>query len=155
MALATNALVTFYDSYTDLSSTPAAVNDGALSVAGDLNTWTNDDNTERATVTLKGQYPSGTLVTDARIDVIAQLIDVIGTDDTPAPTTAYEQIFCGSFRVKAAQAVSTDAFYQADIRIPGGKSGQVIQFYLSNKTGVQMSASWTFQIADKSIGPKA
>lgn len=151
MAIGTDAAIHFFGTQDSLDDTSAAVTSGSFSVAGDLLTWTNDDDAIEASVTLEGTF---SVAPDANSSValFAALQDVQSTNDDSAPTVNYQHTFLGSFPVKD---VTSNQFTTISIALPNAKSSQIYQFYIRNQTGQTISAAWDVHITPRTVGPHA
>ena len=56
MAISTDSAIDFFGTQDTLGTTSADVTDTSFSIAGDLSTWTNDDDAPQAAVTLNVNY---------------------------------------------------------------------------------------------------
>lgn len=130
-------------------TTTSAINDGAMSVAADVTTWTNTEDATHATLILLWQYPSGTI--DGNINIHIRPLNVDGTNDVPAPTATDQINLCGSFNLATAQSAATDTAYISTISLVPWqmKTSQEFEFYLFNDSGVQISANWDLDIVTK------
>jgi hypothetical protein len=125
------------------------------SVAADLLAWTNDDDAGKATAVLTWQYPSGTLNTNATVELHARRLNYAGAVDEAEPSAGYSGAYVGTFRLDNALAASTDSVAMIPIALDSIKASQEYAFYILNKTGVQISAGWKIEIMPKTVGPHA
>ena len=155
MAISTDAVIDFFGSLTALGNTTSTVaNDAFSDGTNDLTAWTNSDDAPQATAVL--EFTTAT-TGDAGsvINLYAVLIDVgnAGTEDTEVPDANFPNIYLGSFPHNnpstSAQTVT------ALITLPNAVIGQVYNFYIENKTGQTISASWELTIRPKTLGPHA
>jgi hypothetical protein len=156
MAIGTDALIEFFGTQDDLSNTTSAVSNDAFSDGtNDLSAWTNDDDAPEAEFVFKGQFPSGTLDANPHFNLYARLIDIDGTDDTEVPDANNLANHICTFNWPVDQGATTDAVVKATGRLPNVETSQVYHFYLENKSGVSLSASWSLKVTPKTVGPHA
>lgn len=56
MAISTDAAVEFFGTQDTVTSSSSSVADNAFSVAGDITTWTNDDDAPMASIVLEATF---------------------------------------------------------------------------------------------------
>ena len=151
MAIGTGAAIDFFNTQSDLDSTSGSVTNGALSVAGDLNTFTNSLDAREASFILESTFIV-TPTVGSSVILIAQLLDIEGTNDASVPTANYLQIPLGAFQVKN---VTTIQRIPLIVSLPNNNSGQIYQFFIQNNAGQTMSAGWTIFETAKAVGSKA
>jgi len=136
----------------DDTSTSSIAND-AFSVAADIATWTNDDDAPFCVMVLMCQW--ATAPDDGSIiNIYARKLNVEGTNDSPAPSTANQDQIIGFFTVDGDVATATDAYHVTDwMTLPNHYSSQQYDFYLENKTGQTISANWDMWITPVTKGP--
>ena len=150
MAIVTEDFIEKFGTQDALDDSSATVVDDAVSLAGDLSEWTNDDDAPFAVAILEFDYAVNPTV-GSSVLLLAQLIDVSGTDDTEPPTTTYLHIPLGTFPVKGQ---ITPQFASIRSELPNTKTSQVYQFYiLNNKTGQTIQAGWDLRVTPYTIGP--
>ena len=152
MAISTDAAIEFFGTQDSLDNTSSAVTDGSFSAGNsDLSQWTNDDDAKYATAILEGTY---SVAPDANstVDLYAQLIDIVSTNDSTAPDANNPHVYLGSFPLNDSTSAQ---FIPIEISLPNTKTSQVYQFYIHNNGGQTLGAGWDLHITPKSIGPHA
>ena len=155
MAIGSGDRVDKYGTLDDLGNTSSAVSDGQYSVAGDLISWTDDDDVSRATVAMTWQYPSGTLDAGAYAELHGRRINYTGTTDEEVPSDDYRGALVGRFRLDDGLATATDSVSVTSIDLNSFKTSQEYEFYIKNASGVQISAGWKVEIAPVTDGARA
>lgn len=156
MPIATNDLIDKFGTQDTITTgTPASIAGGTFSVAGDVATWTNDENAPLAQFALRCQWATVTGVANKRVVLYARLLDIDGTDDAIAPSTNRKSQPIAAFNVYAA-AAATDYWFDSGLcRLPNGKASQPYEFYLENASGQTISAGWGLKITPISQGMAA
>lgn len=151
MAIATGAAVEFFGTQDTLGTSSAAVADAAFSIAGDLSTWTNDDDAPMASVTLLANF-SVAPTANTSVNLYLRLLDVQGTNDGTVPDANFQHTYVGSFPLND----STIAQYiTIDIGLPNSVTSQQYEFYVENQSGQSLPAGWDIYVTPKAIGPAA
>jgi hypothetical protein len=155
MAIDTGAAIDFFGSLTALGNTTSSVSNDAFSDGtNDLTAWTNSDDAKEATAVL--EFTTAT-TGDAGsvINLYAVLIDVgnAGTEDSEVPDANFPNIYLGSFPHNNPSTSAQTA--PIPIALPNAIASQVYNFYIENKTGQTISASWELTIRPKATGPHA
>lgn len=153
MAIGTDSLIDFFGTLDDLDSSSAAVTNTSFSVAGDLATWTNDDDATEAF--LVGLFTFGTNPTAGSIiNVYLQPLDIADTTkDQDAPSATNPRFLVASFPMVAT---TSEQVHAERIRLPNGKTSQEYQPWIYNvNTGQTLSAGWSLQITPITPGPHA
>lgn len=151
MAIGTDAAIEFFGTQDTLGTSSAAVSDGAFSIAGDLSTWTNDDDAPTANVVLLANYSSAP-DTNSSLALFVRPIDIQSTNDQDVPTANFQHSYVGSFPVKD---VTTAQYSSINISLPNTKTSQGYEFYIQNDSGQTVPAGWDIYVTPKTIGPKA
>lgn len=151
MAIGTDALIDFFGTQDALDSTSSAVTDGSFSVAGDLNTWTNDDDAPTAHAVL--EFTCST-APDAGsfIELHLQPLNMVSTSDADVPDANFTPYYAGSFPVND---VTSAQFSPLEFHIPNYKTSSVYQPFIRNQAGQTISAGWDLHITPKTGGPHA
>ena len=151
MAISTDAAIEFFGTQDTLGTTSAAVADAAFSIAGDLSTWTNDDDAPTASVILTVNY---SVAPDANSSVALFLrpINIQSTNDQEIPDVNYLHSYVGSFPVND---VTTAQYSLITISLLNTKTSQEYEFYIQNNSGQSMPAGWDIFVTPKTIGPHA
>jgi len=151
MAISTNAVIEFFGTADTLGTTPATVVNGAISLASDLQEWTNDDDAPLAMIMLTFETDT-TGTAGSTIDLYCQLMNISGTDDEEPPdTTDFLHHYMGSFYHNYP---SQDLQYQAiRVALPNMYTSQVYNFYIVNNTGQTIAATWDLTITPLTYGP--
>lgn len=152
MAIATDDTIVKFGTLDDLDSSSSTVADAAYSVAGDLTSWTNDDDVPMAAVV--GLFTFGVAPTaSTTIDLFARPLNIADTTkDADVPADNIPREYLGSFIV---DSVTAEQVIAIDVALPLVKSSQEFEFYIKNNCGQTLSAGWSLQITPKSFGPHA
>jgi len=151
MAIGTDSAVEFFGTQDTLGTSSATVADAAFSIAGDLSTWTNDDDAPMASVTALIDYAVAPDV-NTSVNLYVRLLNTQSTNDSEIPDANYQHKFVGSFPVND---VTTNQYITIDIGLPNGKTSQEYEFYIENRTGQTIQAGWDIYVTPKTIGPHA
>ena len=151
MTIGTDAAVEFFGTQDTLGTSSAAVSDNAYSVAGDLSTWTNDDDAPMATVVLLADF---SVAPDANssINLYLRLLDISGTNDGDVPDANFQHTYVGSFPLND---VTTAQYIPIVISLPNVVTSQQYEFYVENQSGQSLPAGWDVTVGPKTIGPHA
>jgi hypothetical protein len=149
MAISTDAAIEFFGTQDTLGTSSASVADAAFSVAGDLSTWTNDDDAPQANVILLANF---SVAPDANSSIALFLrpLNIQSTNPQDIPTANFQQSYVGSFPVKN---VTTAQYVSINISLPNTKASQGYELYLQNNTGQSLPAGWDVYVTPKTIGP--
>lgn len=151
MAISTDSAIEFFGTQDTLGTTAGTVADDAFSVAGDLSTWTNDDDAPMASVTALIDYAVAPDANSA-VNLYLRMLNTQSTNDNEIPDANYQHKYVGSFPVND---VTTNQYITIDISLPNSKTSQEYEFYIENKTGQTIQASWDIYVTPKTIGPHA
>jgi len=134
------------------AATPGAVASTVLSLAADIDAWTNTDDLSSAMATLVCTFGTAPAA-GTTVDLYAQFTAVnTEGDDDEVPTTTFKETYLGSFPLKAT---TSEQVKTIEIPLSNWKSSSIYQFYVLNGSAVSMSASvWELWIAPKTVGPK-
>lgn len=151
MAIAADAAIEFFGTQDTLGTSSAAVADAAFSIAGDLSTWTNDDDAPQASVVLLANF---SVAPDANssINLYLRPIDVQSTNDGDVPDANFQHIYVGSFPLND---VTTAQYITIQISLPNNATSQDYEFYVENQSGQSLPAAWDIFVTPKTIGPHA
>jgi hypothetical protein len=151
MAIGTDAAIEFFGTQDSLGTSSAAVANDAFSIAGDLSTWTNDDDAPQASVILLANF---SVAPDANssINLYLRPLNMQSTNDGDVPDANFQHIFVGSFPLND---VTTAQYILITIALPNTKTSQEYEFYVENKSGQSLPAAWDIFVTPKTIGPHA
>ena len=150
MAIATGAAIEFFGTQDTLGTSSAAVADAAFSIAGDLSTWTNDDDAVRASVTLLANF-SVAPTANTSVNLYLRLLDVQSTNDGTVPDANFQHTYVGSFPLNDSTVAQ---YITIDISLPNGYTSQQYEFYIENQSGEILPAGWDIFVTPKAIGPQ-
>ena len=149
MAIGTDSAIDFFGDQDTLGTSSAAVGNGDFSVAGDLSTWTNDDDAPQASVTLFCDFAAAP-DTNSSLNLYARMLAVQSTNDNTVPNANFQHRYLGSFPLDN----STDPQYiTIGASLPNTKTSQQYEFYIENKSGQSLPLGWDLYITPKTIGP--
>lgn len=151
MAISTGAAIEFFGTQDTLGTSSAAVANNAFSIAGDLSTWTNDDDAIMASVVLTCTF-SVAPTANSSVNLYARLLDVSGTNDATVPDANFQHVYVGSFPLNDGTSAQ---YIPIDIGLPNTSTSQQYEFYIENKSGQSLPAGWDFLVTPKAIGPHA
>ena len=151
MAISTDALIEFFGTQDTVTGTVSAVTDGSFSVAGDVSTWTNDDDAPSAVFVFVPDY-SVAPTAGRYVDLYAKLENSDGTADTDEPTNDLPYWYMGAFPLAAN--TNNDAI-AIRCPLPNTKSSQEYIFYIKNNAGQSLSTGWTLKVTPFTVGPHA
>ena len=151
MAIDTDSAIEFFGTQDTLGTSSAAVADAAFSIAGDLSTWTNDDDAITANVVLLANY---SVAPDANssINLYVRPLNIQSTNDQDVPDANFQHSYVGSFPVND---VTTAQYCSINISLPNTVTSQQYEFYVENVTGQSLPAGWDIYVTPKAIGPHA
>lgn len=149
MAISKDAVIEFFGTQDTLGTSSSLVADGGFSVAGDLSTWTNDDDAPNASVVLLANYSVAPDANSA-INLYLRPLDVQSTNDQEVPDANFQHTYAGSFPVNN---VTTAQYINIQIALPNNASSQQYEFYIENQTGQTLPAGWDIYVTPKTIGP--
>ena len=149
MAISTDSAIEFFGTTDSVTSSTAAVNDGAFSAQED--TWTNDDDAPIASIVFTGTY---SVAPDAysSVHLFCRLLNIQSTNDAETPDSNMQHIYLGSFPLND---VTTAQYAAIDVRLPNTKTSQEYEFYIQNEGGQTLSAGWNLYVTPKTYGPHA
>ena len=151
MAIGTNALVEFYGTQDTLGTSSATVADTEFSIAGDLSTWTNDDDAPMASITALLDW-SVAPDSNSAVNLYCRLLNVQSTNDADVPDANFAHIYLGRFPLND---VTTNQYITIDVSLPNGKTSQEYEFYIQNQSGETIQSGWDIYITPKTFGPHA
>lgn len=151
MAIGTDAAIGFVGTQDTLGTSSAAVADAAFSIAGDLSTWTNDDDALSANLVLLANF---SVAPDANsvINLYLRPLNIQSTNDATVPDANFQDVFAGSFPLND----STVAQYvplSIDLFRTMYQTNQQYEFYVENKSGQSLPAGWDLFPLPTAIGP--
>ena len=151
MAISTGSAIEFFGTQDTLGTSSAAVADAAFSVAGDLSTWTNDDDAVSASVTLLANF-SVAPTANTSVNLYLRLLDVQSTNDGTVPDANFQHTYVGSFPLNDSTVAQ---YITIDIGLPNSVTSQQYEFYVENQSGQSLPAGWDIYVTPKAIGPHA
>ena len=151
MAISTGSAIEFFGTQDTLGTSSAAVADAAFSVAGDLSTWTNDDDVVSASVTLLANF-SVAPTANTSVNLYLRLLDVQSTNDGTVPDANFQHTYVGSFPLNDSTVAQ---YITIDIGLPNSVTSQQYEFYVENQSGQSLPAGWDIYVTPKAIGPHA
>ena len=151
MAISTGAAIEFFGTQDTLGTSSAAVANAGFSIAGDLSTWTNDDDAVSASVTLLANF-SVAPTANTSINLYLRLLDVQSTNDGTVPDANFQHTYVGSFPLNDSTVAQ---YITIDIGLPNSVTSQQYEFYIENKSGQSLPAGWDIYVTPKAIGPHA
>lgn len=151
MAIGTNSLIEFFGTQDTLGTSSAAVANDAFSVAGDLSTWTNDDDAPQASVVLLANF-SVSPTANSSINLYLRPLNVQSTNDQDVPDANFQHAYVGSFPLND---VTTAQYINIQISLPNNVTSQQYEFYVENKSGQSLPAGWDVYVTPKTVGPHA
>lgn len=153
MAIGTNDLIDKFGTQdTVTTGTPESIATGAFSVAGDVASWTNDDDAPLAVFALTCQWATVTGVANKRIALYARVMNIDGTSDPVAPSANRKWQPIGAFLVYAAATTTNYLFDSGTCRLPNAAEDQVFEFYIENQTGQTISSNWALKVTPVTQG---
>ncbi len=151
MAIGTDAQIEFFGTQDTLGTTAGTVADAAFSVAGDLSTWTNDDDAPFASIILEWDYAVAPDASSA-VNLFCRLLNIEGTNDETIPNATFTTHFLASYMVDEGTVFQ---WLARDVVLPNTKTSQEYEFYIENKTGQTIQGSWDLHVTPKALGPHA
>jgi len=163
VAISTNAAIHFWGSETQLTvASESAVNNGAFSVAADVNDWTNSDDAPLAMFKLALHDLSGAATAGDTVDLYCKPLNIESTADYQGPNSNLKAIYLGSFLVDAVDPAATADYYVlGPVGLPNYKTSQEYEFYIYNNlttvniTNGASGPHWDLWITPMTIGPHA
>lgn len=151
MAIGTDAFVEFYGTQDAIGTSSASVADAAFSIAGDLSTWTNDDDAPFAAIVFSGTF---SVAPDANsvVELYVRMLNIVSTNDEDIPDANNAAGFLGTF---ALNDVTSAQYRQILVKLPSGKTSAELEFYIRNSGGQTLSAGWDINVTPIAIGPHA
>jgi len=151
MAIGTDDVIHKFGTQDTLGTSSSAVSDGSFSVAGDLSTWTNDDDAVMAQVILEANF---SVAPDASsyANLYLRLLNIESTNDADVPDGNFAHVFVGAFPLNN---VTTAQYCPITIPLPNTKTSQEYEFYVENLSGQSLPAGWDIHVTPVSYGPHA
>ena len=151
MAIGTDDAIHKFGTQDTLGTTSTAVANDAFSIAGDLSTWTNDDDAPMASVTLLANF-SVAPTANSSINLYLRPLAVQSTNDGEIPDANFQHRYVGSFPLND---VTTAQYITIDISLPNAYTSQQYEFYVENKSGQSLPTLWDLYVTPKTIGGAA
>lgn len=151
MAIGTDSAIHFFGTQDTVTSSSSAVTNGAFSVAGDITTWTNDDDAPMASVTFEGTYSTAP-GSNTVVNLFVRPMNVQSTNDGDAPDANFPHMYLGSFPLND---VTSAQYITMDVALPNYKTSSEYEFYIENDAGQTLSAGWDLYVTPKTLGPHA
>ncbi|MEE8207352.1 MAG: hypothetical protein V3T88_00130 [Nitrosomonadaceae bacterium] len=151
MAISTDAAIHVFGTQDTLGTSSAAVADTAFSIAGDLSTWTNDDDAPQASVTVLANF-SVAPTANTVLNMYLRPLNIQSTNDGDVPDANFQHMYVGSLPLND---VTTAQYITIDISLPNTKTSQEYEFYVENLSGQSLPAGWDVYVTPKTIAPHA
>lgn len=151
MAITTDSAIEVFGTQDTLGTSSAAVADDAFSIAGDLSTWTNDDDAPQASVVLLANYSSAPDA-NSSINLYLRPLNLQSTNDADVPDANFQHVYVGSFPLND---VTSAQYISIQIPLPNNVTSQDYEFYVENKSGQSLPAGWDIYVTPKTIAPHA
>ena len=151
MAIAAGSAIEFFGTQDTLGTSSSAVANGGFSVAGDLSTWTNDDDAPMASVTLLANF-SVAPTANTSVNLYLRLLNVQSTNGGTVPDANFQHTYVGSFPLNDSTVAQ---YITMDIGLPNSVTSQQYEFYVENSSGQSLPAGWDIYVTPKAIGPHA
>ena len=151
MAIGTNDSVAKFGTQDTVTSSSSSVADASFSVSGDVTTWTNDDDAERASIVLECTFsvaPDEASI----VNLYARMMNIQSTNDQDTPDANYQHMYLGFFPLND---VTSAQYIPIDVDLPLPKSSTEIEYYIENLGGQTISAGWDLYVTPKTSGPHA
>lgn len=147
MAIAADSAIVFFGTQGTVTTSTAAVSDGAMSAQED--TWTNDDDAPLASIVFSGTYSVAPTASSA-VDLFARLLNIQSTSDADTPDSNLSHVYLGSFPLND---VTSAQYVAIDVYLPNTVTSQQYEFYIKNNAGQTLSAGWNLYVTPKTYGP--
>ena len=151
MTIGADAAVEFFGTQDTLGTSSAAVSNDAFSVAGDLSTWTNDDDAPTASVVLLANFSVAPDANSA-LNLYLRPLNLQSTNDQDVPDANFQHVYVGSLPLNN---VTSAQYISIDISLPNNITSQQYEFYVENKSGQSLPSGWDIFVTPKTIGPHA
>jgi hypothetical protein len=151
MAISTGAAIEFFGTQDTIGTSSAAVANDAFSIASDLSTWTNDDDSPQASVIILANF-SVAPTANSSLNLYLRPLDIQSTNDQDVPDANFQQTYVGSFPLND---VTTAQYINIQISLPNNQTSQGYEFYIENKSGQSLPAGWDIYVTPKTLGPHA
>jgi len=153
MAIGADSTIDFHGTQDEVTTSPAAVADGAFSIASDTSIWTNDDDAPFAAFVLKltSAGLTGAPTLGGAIHLYARLMNIRSTDDQVIPQDGFRHYHLGDFPVEN-QDINQDILI-GPIRLPNYKADSEFEFYIENDCGVSIGSTWQLWVTPMAFGP--
>ena len=151
MTISTDDAIHKFGTQDTLGTSSAAVANDAFSIAGDLSTWTNDDDAPMASVTLLANF-SVAPTANSSINLYLRLLNIQSTNDADVPDGNFQHEYVGSFPLND---VTTAQYIAIDISLSNAYASQQYEFYVENLSGQSLPAAWDIYVTPKTIGGAA
>ncbi len=154
MSIGTDDVIDKFGTLTEVTTSPATVADGALSIASDTGTYTHSDDSASimAVLSLTATGLAGAPDVGSVINLLVQPLNVDGsTGDQAEPTTTYLETTIGSFAMKDADADNNIMI--GPLRLPNGKTSAEYVPFIDNESGVALGTTWQLYFIPIADGP--
>lgn len=152
MAIGTNDAIWKFGTQDKVDSTSGTVANDAYSVAGDITSWTNDDDAPYASFVWRGSF--GTAASAGNIELFAHLPNIEGTNEAPIPQDEYRSVYLGTFAIDYTDSATAFSSTIENVLLPVFETSQVYDFYIKNNgTSQTINSSWTLHVTPLAIGP--
>lgn len=156
MAISTDALIDFFGTQDEVTTSPATVADTAFSIATDTSIWINDDDAPMAMfrLLLTAAGLGGAPDAGGFVNLYAQAQQIDGsTGDQFIPSANFPHTFLGRFPIEDAD--SDQQILIGPIRLPNYKTSSEFIYFIENQMGVATGTTWTLHVTPMTMGPHA
>ena len=154
MAIAENALIDFFGTQDEVTTSPAEVTDGSFSIASDTSTWTNGDDAPTAMfrLLLTAAGLGGVPTAGGVINLFAQPQNIDGsTGDQFIPSANFPHTYLGSFPIEDQDA--DQQILIGPLRLPNYKTISEFIYFIENQMGQTTGTTWTLHVIPSTLGP--
>ena len=154
MAIAKDAVIDFFGTQDEVTTTPATVLNGAFSQASDTSQWPNDDNAPTAMfrLVLTQAGLTGAPAVGSVVNLFSQAIGIDGASaDQFIPSANFPHTYLGSFPIED-QDIDQQIII-GPIRLPNYKEGSTFIYFIENKMGVDTGTGWELHVIPMTQGP--
>ena len=151
MAIGTDDAIHKFGTQDTLGTSSAQILTTAFSIAGDLSTWTNDDDAPIASVTLLANFTVAPAANDS-INLFIRPLNSVSTNDGDVPDANFQHMYVGSFPLND---VTTAQYITISISLPNYKTSSEYEFYIENTTLQTLPAAWDLYVTPMAIGAHA
>ncbi len=151
MTIGTDAAIGFVGTQDTLGTSSSAVADDAFSIAGDLSTWTNDDDAISANMVLLVNY-SVAPDPNSVVNIYLRPLNIQSTNDATVPDANFQDVYVASAPLNDSTVAQYIPF-SIDLFRTMYQTSQDYEFYVENKAGQSLPAGWDIFPLPTAIGP--